>query len=340
LSAYARKTSPPPPLLTVEGELDDISGSGQTEAAHKLCTNITRHDSHHLEVKGAGHYGIFSGRRWREVVYPHVCEFILRHPHGAMAAPSGAKRRGTAARKTSDGHQAPHDSSHLSQAGNKPESSLSLEQDLLNALPQTQCTRCGYPDCAGYARAIVQGEARINQCPPGGQAGIERLAALTGQPALPLNAEHGVEAPRTVVWIDENWCIGCTLCIEACPTDAIVGTHKRMHTVIEPYCTGCELCLPVCPVDCILVENASGDDTGWKAWSGEQADLARSRYAQRQQRLVRAQAEHQSQQAAKARNKLAHLNELTHTDPQDQAGIDRKRAIIEAALARAKARLG
>jgi len=84
-------------LLTVEGELDDISGSGQTEAAHKLCTNITRHDSHHLEVKGAGHYGIFSGRRWREVVYPHVCEFILRHPHGAMAAPSGAKRRGTSA---------------------------------------------------------------------------------------------------------------------------------------------------------------------------------------------------------------------------------------------------
>jgi len=186
---------------------------------------------------------------------------------------------------------------------------LSLEQDLLNALPQTQCTRCGYPDCAGYARAIVQGEARINQCPPGGQAGIERLAALTGQPALPLNAEHGVEAPRTVVWIDENWCIGCTLCIEACPTDAIVGTHKRMHTVIEPYCTGCELCLPVCPVDCILVENVSGDDTGWKAWSGEQADLARSRYAQRQQRLVRAQTEHQSQQAAKARNKLAHLND-------------------------------
>jgi len=214
---------------------------------------------------------------------------------------------------------------------------LSLEQDLLNALPQTQCTRCGYPDCAGYARAIAQGEARINQCPPGGQAGIERLAALTGQPALPLNAEHGVEAPRTVVWIDENWCIGCTLCIEACPTDAIVGTHKRMHTVIEPYCTGCELCLPVCPVDCILVENASGEDTGWKAWSGEQADLARSRYAQRQQRLMRAQTEHQSQQAAKARNKLAHLNELTHTDPQDQAGIDRKRAIIEAALAKAKA---
>jgi poly(3-hydroxybutyrate) depolymerase len=77
-------------LLTVEGELDDISGSGQTEAAHKLCTNIIRHDSHHLEVKGAGHYGIFSGRRWREVVYPHVRAFILKHPEGAVQAKAGA----------------------------------------------------------------------------------------------------------------------------------------------------------------------------------------------------------------------------------------------------------
>ena len=217
---------------------------------------------------------------------------------------------------------------------------MSLEQDLLNALPQTQCTRCGYPDCAGYARALVQGEARINQCPPGGQAGIERLAALTGQPALPLNPEHGHETPRTVVWIDENWCIGCTLCIEACPTDAIIGTHKRMHTVIEPYCTGCELCLPVCPVDCIEVENASADATGWEAWSAEQADLARSRYALRQARLARSKVEHQVRQEAKARDKLEHLTESTHTHPQDTAAIERKRAIIEAALARAKARQG
>jgi electron transport complex protein RnfB len=215
---------------------------------------------------------------------------------------------------------------------------LSLEQDLLNALPQTQCTRCGYPDCAGYARALVQGEARINQCPPGGQAGIERLAALTGQPVVPLSAEHGVESPRTVVWIDENWCIGCTLCIEACPTDAIVGTHKRMHTVIEPYCTGCELCLPVCPVDCIQIENASGDATGWNAWSPQQAELARTRYAQRQERQARTKVEHQVRQEAQARDKLAHLTELTHTDPRDPAAIDRKRSIIEAALARAKAR--
>ena len=217
---------------------------------------------------------------------------------------------------------------------------MSLEHDLLNALPQTQCTRCGYPDCAGYARALVQGEAAINQCPPGGQAGVQRLATLTGQPVLPLNPENGSETPRTVVWIDENWCIGCTLCIEACPTDAIVGTHKRMHTVIEPYCTGCELCLPVCPVDCIEVENASGDATGWNAWSAELAEQARSRYALRQARLTRTQAEHQVRQEAKARHKLAHLTELTHTSPQDTAAIDRKRAIIEAALARAKARQG
>ena len=122
---------------------------------------------------------------------------------------------------------------------------------ILDTLPQTQCTRCGYPDCAGYAQAIAAGEAAINQCPPGGAEGVARLARLTGLPALPLNPDFGTEAPRTVAVIDEAWCIGCTLCIKACPTDAIVGSNKLMHTVIEPYCTGCELCLPVCPVDCI-----------------------------------------------------------------------------------------
>ena len=145
-------------------------------------------------------------------------------------------------------------------------------------LPQTQCTRCGYPDCAAYAKAIAQGDARINQCPPGGAQGIALLAAITGQPELPLSAEHGVEGPRSVAFIDEAWCIGCTLCIKACPTDAIVGTHKKMHTVIEPYCTGCELCIPVCPVDCIQLENASGTATGWAAWSAPLAQQARQRY--------------------------------------------------------------
>ncbi|MBP9057333.1 MAG: RnfABCDGE type electron transport complex subunit B, partial [Polaromonas sp.] len=126
------------------------------------------------------------------------------------------------------------------------------------ALPQTQCTRCGYVDCAAYAAAIAGGEAEINQCPPGGAEGVQRLSDITGHAVTALNPDNGVEAPRTVVYIDENWCIGCTLCIDACPVDAIVGANKKMHTVIEPLCTGCELCLPVCPVDCILVENASG----------------------------------------------------------------------------------
>ncbi|WP_436129250.1 RnfABCDGE type electron transport complex subunit B [Acidovorax sp. LjRoot38] len=152
-------------------------------------------------------------------------------------------------------------------------------------MPQTQCTRCGYPDCATYARAIAEEGVPINQCPPGGAEGIARLAAITGQVPLPLSAEHGVEAPRTVAYIDEAWCIGCTLCIKACPTDAIVGSHKKMHTVVEPYCTGCELCIPVCPVDCIQLENASVNTTGWAAWSGPLAQQARLRYQAHRERL-------------------------------------------------------
>lgn len=152
-------------------------------------------------------------------------------------------------------------------------------------MPQTQCTRCGYPDCATYAQAIAEEGVPINQCPPGGAEGIARLATITGQVPLPLSAEHGVEAPRTVAYIDEAWCIGCTLCIKACPTDAIVGSHKKMHTVVEPYCTGCELCIPVCPVDCIQLENASGNATGWAAWSGPLAQQARLRYQAHRERL-------------------------------------------------------
>ena len=146
------------------------------------------------------------------------------------------------------------------------------------ALPQTQCTRCGYPDCAAYAQAIAEGAAPINQCPPGGAEGVARLAAITGHPVVPLSVEHGVEGPRAVAFIDEAWCIGCTLCIKACPTDAIVGSNKMMHTVIEPYCTGCELCVPVCPVDCIQLDNVSGTATGWSAWSAPRAQQARQRY--------------------------------------------------------------
>jgi electron transport complex protein RnfB len=204
------------------------------------------------------------------------------------------------------------------------------------ALPQTQCTRCGYPDCAGYAQAIVDGAAQINQCPPGGAAGVARLAALTGRPVLPLNPEHGFEGPRTLAVIDENWCIGCTLCLDACPTDAIVGSNKRMHTVIEPYCTGCELCVPVCPVDCIALENVTGARTGWDAWSPPQAEEALERYTFRLQRRDRAAREHAQRLEAKAEAKLADLPAHTHDAQGDE--LARKKAVIEAALARARAK--
>jgi electron transport complex protein RnfB len=193
-----------------------------------------------------------------------------------------------------------------------------LAERILDALPQTQCTRCGYPDCRGYADAIAQGDAAINQCPPGGAEGITKLSALTGQPVLPLDPQFGAEGPRAVAVIDEAWCIGCTLCLDACPTDAIVGINKQMHTVIEPHCTGCELCLPVCPVDCISLEVVTAGRSGWSAWSTPQADAARRRYA------VHA-ARHRLKDAPAAVPAAA-----TESN-------DRKRSIVDAALARARA---
>lgn len=207
---------------------------------------------------------------------------------------------------------------------------------ILDALPQTQCTRCGYPDCAAYAQAIADGKAAINQCPPGGAEGVARLAALTGLPVQALNPEFGNEGPMTVAVIDEDWCIGCTLCLKVCPTDAILGANKRMHTVIESYCTGCELCIPVCPVDCIRMENVSGERTGWAAWSSQQADTARQRYDFHVLRLQRDEAENALRLEAKAQAKLADLP--AHSQHTDPAVLDRKRAVIEAALARARAR--
>ncbi len=120
-------------------------------------------------------------------------------------------------------------------------------------LPQTQCGQCDFAGCRPYAEAIARGEADINQCPPGGDAGIRALAQLLGREVKSLNSKHGVERPRSVALIDEAACIGCTKCIQACPVDAIVGAAKLMHTVIADECTGCELCLPPCPVDCIAL---------------------------------------------------------------------------------------
>lgn len=205
-----------------------------------------------------------------------------------------------------------------------------------DALPQTQCKRCGYVDCLAYATAIADGEAGINQCPPGGAEGVERLSAITGMPAKPIDADYGEEGPRTVAYIDEDWCIGCTLCIAACPVDAIVGANKRMHTVIEAHCTGCELCLPVCPVDCILLENVTPQATGWSAWSAPQARNARSRYEARQQRREREAQEQAQRLQAKAEHKLADL--AAHSQHTDPVILDQKKAIIQAALERARAK--
>lgn len=131
-------------------------------------------------------------------------------------------------------------------------------------LPQTQCGQCGFPGCRPYATAIAGGEAEINQCPPGGEEGIRKLADLLGREFKPLSEEHGVEKPKSVAIIDEQTCIGCTLCIQACPVDAIVGAAKQMHTIVAAECTGCELCLAPCPVDCITMEPIAETVDTWK----------------------------------------------------------------------------
>jgi electron transport complex protein RnfB len=130
-------------------------------------------------------------------------------------------------------------------------------------LPQTQCGQCGFPGCKPYAEAIAKGQADINKCPPGGDDGIRRLAELLGVEAKPLG-EGLAHKPKSVALIDENLCIGCTLCIQACPVDAIVGAAKQMHTVVPELCTGCELCVAPCPVDCIAMEVIHEDIATWK----------------------------------------------------------------------------
>ena len=128
-------------------------------------------------------------------------------------------------------------------------------------LPQTQCGQCGYPGCKPYAEAIAAGEADINRCPPGGQEGVAKLADLLGREIKPLDAE---EKPKQLAIIDEQTCIGCTLCIQACPVDAIVGAAKQMHTVVASLCTGCELCVKPCPVECIRMETIAENIESWK----------------------------------------------------------------------------
>ena len=217
---------------------------------------------------------------------------------------------------------------------------ISLINGLDAALPQTQCTRCGYADCAAYAGAIASGDAAINQCPPGGVEGVARLAQITGLPVLKLSPLHGLELPRAVAVIDEAWCIGCTLCLTACPVDAILGSNKAMHTVIEHHCTGCELCLPVCPVDCISLENVSGTRTGWSAWSNEQADSARTRYVFHSNKRPQDKREMDKRTdiSGPSDRKSFHALPASPALPEAHATTpENKRSVIAAALAKSRA---
>ena len=191
-------------------------------------------------------------------------------------------------------------------------------------LPQTQCTKCGYPSCRRYAEAIAGGEADMNQCPPGGEAGIRKLAALLAREPKPLNPANGVERARRVAVIDEARCIGCTLCIQACPVDAIVGAAKLMHTVVTGLCSGCDLCIAPCPVDCIEMVPAEGDD---RLWDTARADAARIRFERRAARLSRESEERAERLARRALPGR-------RSDPE----AEKKRAIIAAAVERARAK--
>ncbi|MSQ19114.1 MAG: RnfABCDGE type electron transport complex subunit B [Betaproteobacteria bacterium] len=153
-----------------------------------------------------------------------------------------------------------------------------LPADLVHAidahLPQTQCARCGYPACLPYAKAIALDGAAINRCPPGGSEVILALATLLDRPVVPLDPACGPTMPLRIARIIEAHCIGCTLCIQACPVDAIIGAPKKMHVVIAELCSGCDLCLPPCPVDCIVMESAPA-----ATWTAERATHARERHA-------------------------------------------------------------
>lgn len=214
----------------------------------------------------------------------------------------------------------------------------SLAEQLEDLLPQTQCTKCGYPSCRAYAEAMANDNASYNQCPPGGAEGIARLAGLLGKPVVPLNPENGAERPRSLAVIDETLCIGCTLCIQACPVDAIIGAAKQMHTVLNALCTGCDLCVAPCPVDCISMIEITPGKTGWAAWSQEQADAARRRHNFRNFHLKRERDENEARLAAKAAAKLKAIEKEAALSTEAQAEQARKKAIIQAAIERARQR--
>ena len=188
-----------------------------------------------------------------------------------------------------------------------------LTESINALLPQTQCTKCGYDGCLPYAEAMAKGEAEINRCPPGGDAGIAKLASLLKKPLLALDPECGLHEPLKLAVIEEEHCIGCTLCIQACPVDAIVGANKKMHSVLSDWCTGCDLCVAPCPVDCITMVTVEPN----VAWTDQMAQTARQRYEVRQTRIASVQT--------------------TQSDVPTPAASEKQEAIA-AALARARAR--
>lgn len=199
-------------------------------------------------------------------------------------------------------------------------------------LPQTQCRRCGYDGCRPYAEAIAANEADIDQCPPGGEQGVERLARLLGVAPKPLNPAHGAPAPKAVAIIDEGHCIGCALCLPSCPVDAIIGAPKHLHTVITAFCTGCELCIAPCPVDCIemvpIPERDGEDDRERARREQEAADSSRQRHALHLARLERDRCE----------RALSTRDAAASTPPHSGPAANPKQAAVLAAIERARAR--
>ncbi len=195
-------------------------------------------------------------------------------------------------------------------------------------LPQTQCRRCGFDGCLPYAQAIAGGRAAIDRCPPGGPAVIARLAALTGRCEIPPDPSCGPQPTPHRVVIDEQHCIGCTKCIQACPVDAIAGAVKFLHVVIGEACTGCDLCLPPCPVDCIEIRPVE------RQWTDTDAIAARRRFHAREQRLAIERTRQQERLQTLAQAKLQAID----SEPEDES-TRRRRAIVQAAIIRARERV-